>query len=67
MKKLILLTGVLLALSSCAPSQQLISKTPQTTREAIVYDNKVVIVTKTTITKDRYNELMASRENKSNK
>lgn len=62
MKKLMLVAGVLLALSSCAPTQQLISETPQTKREAFVYDNKVVIVTETTITKDHYERLMASRE-----
>ena len=62
MKKLMLVAGVLLALSSCAPTQQLISETPQTKREAFVYDNKVVIVTETTITKDHYQRLIASRE-----
>lgn len=62
MKKLMLLTGVLLALTSCGPTQQLISETPQTKREAFVYDNKVVIVTETTITRDHYERLIANRD-----
>ena len=62
MKKLILLTGVLLALTSCGPTQQLISETPQTKREAFVYDDKVVIVTKTTIDRDHYDSLIEKRK-----
>ena len=62
MKKLILIVGVLLALSSCAPTQQLISETPQTKREAFVYDDVVVVVTKTTITREHYDRLIASRD-----
>lgn len=54
--------GMLLTFMSCGPTQELISETPQTKREAIVYENKVVIVTKTTITKDHYEKLIASRE-----
>ena len=54
--------GMLLTFMSCGPKQELISETPQTKREAIVYENKVVIVTKTTITKDHYEKLIASRE-----
>jgi len=62
MKKLMLVTGVLLALTSCAPTQQLISETPQTKREAFVYDDKVVIVTKTTIERDHYDSLIEKRK-----
>ena len=57
--------GMLLTFMSCGPTQELISETPQTKREAIVYENKVVIVTKTTITKDHYEKLIASREHTS--
>ena len=57
-----LVAGVLLALSSCAPTQQLISETPQTKREAFVYDDKVVIVTKTTINRDHYDSLIEKRK-----
>lgn len=53
---------MLLTFMSCGPTQELISKTPQTKREAIVYEDKVVIVTRTTITKDHYEKLIASRE-----
>lgn len=62
MKRLMFVAGVLLAFTSCGPTQQLISETPQIKREAFVYDNKVVIVTKTTITKDHYDRLIAQRD-----
>lgn len=57
-----LLAGVLLAMTSCGPTQQLISETPQTKREAFVYDNKVVIVTETTITREHFDRLIARRD-----
>lgn len=57
---------MLLTLASCSPARELVSKTPKTTREAVIYDDKVVIVTKTTITKDHYNRLVATRNNKKN-
>ena len=60
--KYLVIMGMLLTFMSCGPTQELISETPQTKREAIVYENKVVIVTKTTITKDHYKKLVASRE-----
>lgn len=53
---------MLLTFMSCGPTQELISETPQTKREAIVYEDKVVIVTRTTITKDHYQKLVASRD-----
>jgi len=52
---------MLLTFVSCGPTQELISKTPKTTREAVIYEDKVVIITRTTISKDRYKELIASR------
>jgi protein involved in sex pheromone biosynthesis len=66
MKKLLLVVSSLLLLASCGPSQELISKTPKTTREAVIYEDKVVIVTKTTISKDHYEQLVASREKRNN-
>lgn len=60
--KYLVIMGMLLTFMSCGPTQELISKTPQTKREAIVYEDKVVIVTRTTITKDHYEKLIASRE-----
>lgn len=63
MKKLLAIV-VLATLTSCGASTQLISETPQTTRKAIVYDDKVVVVTETTITKEHYNRLITKRNNK---
>ena len=63
MKKLLAII-VLATLTSCGASTQLISETPQTTRKAIVYDDKVVVVTETTITKEHYNRLITKRNNK---
>lgn len=62
MRKKMIIMGVFLALASCAPTQQLISETPQTKREAFVYDDKVVIVTKTTIERDHYDSLIEKRK-----
>jgi len=55
MKNLVIMV-MLLTFASCGPTQELI-----TTREAVIYEDKVVIVTKTTISKDHYQELIASR------
>lgn len=57
---------MLLTFASCGPTQELISETPKTTREAVIYEDKVVIVTKTTISKDHYEQLIASREKRNN-
>lgn len=62
MAKKMIIMGVFLAIASCAPTQQLISETPQTKREAFVYDNKVVIVTETTITREHFDRLIANRD-----
>ena len=59
---LFIVSMILLATSSCTPQKQLISETPKTTRIAEIHDNKVVIITKTTITKEHYEELVASRK-----
>lgn len=63
MKKLLAIV-VLATLTSCGASTQLISETPQTKRKAIVYDDKVVVVTETTITKEHYNRLITKRNKK---
>ena len=60
MKHLVIMV-MLLTLASCGPTQQLISETPKTTREAVIYEDKVVIVTKTTISKDHFERLVASK------
>jgi len=62
MKRLLFAVGVLLTLSSCATQTKLISETPQTTRKAIVYEDKVVVVTETTITREKFDEVMAKRK-----
>jgi len=59
---LFIVSMILLTISSCTPQKQLISETPKTTRIAEIHDNKVVIITKTTITKEHYEELVASRK-----
>jgi uncharacterized lipoprotein YajG len=62
MRKLLTIVGLIIVFTSCAPQQQLISETPKTTRVAEIYNGKVVIVTKTTITKEHYDELIAARK-----
>ena len=62
MKKLFAIVGLVIVFTSCAPQQQLISETPKTTRVAEIHDNKVIIITKTTITKEHYDELIAARK-----
>lgn len=61
MKKLMILLGVL-AFTACAPSAQLVYEKGNTTREAIVYEDRVVVVTKTTVTKEQFEEAMARRK-----
>lgn len=60
MKRLVILFTLFL-FASCSSTQQMISETPTSTRQAIVYEDKVVIVTKTTITKEHYERLVAAR------
>ena len=62
MKKLLTIVGLVIVFTSCAPQQQLISETPKTTRVAEIRDNKVIIITKTTITKEHYDELIAAHK-----
>lgn len=61
MRKLMILLGVL-AFTACAPSAQLVYEKGNTTREAIVYEDRVVVVTKTTVTKEQFKEAMARRK-----
>jgi len=63
MKKLLSIV-VLMVLTSCGATTQLaISETPQTTREAIVYEDRVVVVTKTTVTRERFDEIYSKWKN----
>jgi len=56
-----ILLGVL-AFTACAPSAKLVYEKGNTTREAIVYEDRVVVVTKTTVTKEQFDEVMARRK-----
>lgn len=62
MKKFLLSLGVLFALASCAPTAQLVYEKNNTTREAIVYEDHVVVITKTTVTKEQFEEAMKKRK-----
>ena len=52
MKKLMISLGVL-AFTACAPTAQLVYEKGNTTREALIYEDRVVVVTKTTVTKGK--------------
>lgn len=43
--------------TSCTTQREFISQTPQTTREAFVGDDYVTVVTKTTITRDQWDQM----------
>jgi len=65
MKKLLLI-GVALVMASCSTSNYAvhsIKETPKTTRQALIYDDHVVIVTKTRFTLEEYRQLVAVSEN----
>ena len=61
MKKIMLIMGVL-AFTACAPTAQIVHQSGKTTREAIVYDDHVVIVSKTIITKEQFKEVMDKKK-----
>ena len=59
MKKLLLI-GVAAVMTACSSSNFVahqISETPQTTRQALIYEDHVVIVTRTKMSLERYNEI----------
>ena len=60
MRKAIIL--VILGLFTSCSTTQLISETPVTVRKAVIYDDKVVVVTETTITKEHYNRLVSDEK-----
>jgi uncharacterized protein YcfL len=64
MKKLILLV-VGLVMVSCSVTHP-ISETPTSTRQALIYDDKVVIVTRTTMTLEQYYTAVSNTRNKEN-
>jgi len=61
MKKLILLV-VGLVMVSCSVTHP-ISQTPTSTRQALIYEDKVVIVTRTTMSLEQYYAIVASSRN----
>jgi hypothetical protein len=57
-----LLFLIMLGMTSCSTSNfatHPISETPSITRQALIYDDHVVIVTRTKITLDQYNKIVA--------
>ena len=62
MKKFILIMGVLLAFTACAPTAQLVWEQNNTTREAIVYEDHVVVITKTKVTLEEFERAMERRK-----
>jgi hypothetical protein len=62
MKKIITM-GVLLIVTGCSLTNYTthpISTTPTTSRQALIYDNHVVIVTKTKMSIEDYNRIIAT-------
>ena len=51
-----------LAFTACAPTAQLVYEKGNTTREALIYEDRVVVVTKTTVTKEQFEEAMEKRK-----
>jgi len=65
MKKLILI-GVAAVLTACSSSEFIahkISETPEMTRQALIFEDHVVIVTRTTMSKEKYYALVAQTVN----
>jgi len=61
MKKLLLI-GVALVMTACSSTNFVAHKvheTPKTTREALIYEDHVVIVTRTRLSLDEYNKIVA--------
>jgi len=61
MKKLLLI-GVALVMTACSSTNFVshkLSETPKTTRQALIFEDHVVIVTKTRLTLDEYNRIVA--------
>ena len=64
MKNTLLFLGVALVMSACSTANyatHAIHNTPTTTRQALIYDNHVVIVTRTKMSVEDYNKIVALR------
>jgi len=62
MKNILLTIGVALVISACSTANYAthpISVTPTISRQALIYDNHVVIVTKTKMSVEDYNRIVA--------
>jgi len=62
MKKLLLI-GVALVMTACSSTNFVthdVHESPKTTRQALIYEDHVVIVTRTKLTLDEYNRMVAS-------
>jgi uncharacterized protein YceK len=62
MKNIFILLGVALVMSACSTANfatHSIHTTPTTTRQALIYDNHVVIVTRTKMSVEDYNKIVA--------
>jgi len=62
MKNILTILGVALVMSACSTSNfatHTIRTTPSTTRQALIYDDYVVIVTKTKMSIEDYNRIVA--------
>jgi hypothetical protein len=61
MKKLLLI-GVALVMTACSSTNFVaheVHESPKTTRQALIYEDHVVIVTRTKLTLEEYNKMIA--------
>jgi len=59
---IIFLIGIMLAMTSCSTANHMvheINETPTSTRQALVYDDHVIIITRTKLTVDQFDKLLA--------
>ena len=62
MKNILTILGVALVMSACSTANyatHATHNTPTTTRQALIYDNHVVIVTRTKMSVEDYNKIVA--------
>jgi uncharacterized protein YceK len=67
MKNILISLGVALVMSACSTAQHAthsIRNTPTTTRQALIYDDHVVIVTRTKMSIEDYNKIIAVSVNR---
>jgi len=67
MKNILIILGVALVMSACSTAQHAthsIRNTPTTTRQALIYDDHVVIVTRTKMSIEDYNKIIAVSVNR---